>query len=223
MSAAIYVAIVIAWFYAPFDMPPVLKVSGLVFFVLLFITFMISDLEKLINLFLEKGESVSPKIDATARLDGMLDREKFISDWEAFMAKRDVKERQIEDRFKPDQIDCYPVNIWDDFSDGDDTYGYVENRKIPSTLKFLVLNHLMQFAQTLDLVKDGLVKIRMEFNDSVLTYPLFIGDPECEFSLYRRWELKISCPNHRVLDDLIEKLAMVPEFNGKEIKVYSES
>ncbi len=223
MNPTVYVSTVLVWIYAPLDMNPVLKYSGLFFLLLLFTIFMIVDLKKSSDSLLPEGGSTPPKVDATARLEGMLDREEFISDWEEFMAKREAKERRIENEFKPDQIDCYPVNIWDDFADGDDTYAYVEDRKIPSTLKFLVLNHLMQFAQTLDLVKDGLVKIRMEFDDSVLKYPLFVGDPECEFSLYRRWELKISCPNHEVLEELVGKLAKVPDFQGKKIDVYSES
>jgi len=223
ITTAIYVATVLAWIYMSFDMPLALKVSGLVCLILLFTTFMIVDLRKLIDPFFPEGGGAKSEVEASASLAGMDDREKFISDWEEFIAKREAKEQQLESEFKPDQIDCYPVNIWDDFADGDDTYAYVESSKVPSAVDFKVLNHLMQFAETLDLIKDGRVKLRMSFYDSAVKYPWLVGKRKAEFCLFRRWELIISCPNHEVLDEFVEQLAKVPDFQGKKIDVYSES
>ncbi|MBQ68954.1 hypothetical protein CL689_02710 [Candidatus Saccharibacteria bacterium] len=220
---AIYVATVLAWIYMSFDMPLALKVSGLVCLILLFTTFMIVDLRKLIDPFFPEGGAAKSEVETSASLAGMDDREKFISDWEEFIAKREAKEQQLESEFKPDQIDCYPVNIWDDFADGEETYAYVEDRRVPMEVKFKILNHLMQFAETLDMVKEGRVSLLIFFNDSALKYPLLVGNSEAEYCLYRRWELKISCPNHEVLDEFVEQLAKVPDFQGKKIDVYSES
>lgn len=209
MVTAIYVAILFAWIFAPVNMPLALKISGLVFFILLFTIFLTTDLTKLISFV---GGSTSSH-----------DRESFISKWESFLARRDSEEQELERSFNPDEVESYPVNIWDDFADGDDTYAYVESSKIPSSVDFKVLNHLMQFAETLDLVKGGRIKLRMSFHDSAVKYPWLVGNRDAQFCLYRRWELIISCPNHEVLEELVEQLAKVPDFQGKKIDVYSES
>lgn len=223
ISTTIYVATVLAWIYMSFDMPLVLKVSGLVCLILLFTTFMIVDLKKLIDLFFPEGGATKSEVDASGRLAGMGDRESFVSNWESFLARRDSEEQEKERSFNPDEVESYLVNIWDDFADGEETYAYVEDRRVPMEVKFKILNHLMQFAETLDMVKEGRVSLLIFFNDSALKYPLLVGNSEAEYCLYRRWELKISCPNHEVLDEFVEQLAKVPDFQGKKIDVYSES
>lgn len=223
IATGIYVATVLTWIYMSADMPTALKVFGLIFFILLFTTFMILDLKKTIDLFFPVGRSMLPEVNASTRLDSMDDREGFISKWESFLARRDSEEQELERSFNPDEVESYPVNIWDDFADGDDTYAYVESSKIPSSVDFKVLNHLMQFAETLDLVKGGRIKLRMSFHDSAVKYPWLVGNRDAQFCLYRRWELIISCPNHEVLEELVEQLAKVPDFQGKKIDVYSES
>lgn len=150
-------------------------------------------------------------------------REKFMADWESFLAKREAKERDLEQSYNPDEIESFPVNIWDDFADGDDTYAYVEDRRIPMEVEFKILSHLMQFAETLDLVKNGRVKLRMSFHDSAAKYPFLVGNREAEFCLYSRWELKISCPSHEVLEEFVQQMEKVPDFQSKKVEVYSES
>lgn len=212
-----YLAAVNVWIWFPFNIQDVWKLGGVALSMVLFAVY-------LAIFALRSPQPVSrTHANDTSAACPEFSREKFVADWNSFLAKREAKERDVEQSYNPDEIESFPVNIWDDFADGDETYAYVEEGSIPSTVKFKVLLHLMQFAETLDLVKDGRVKLRMSFHDSAVKFPFLVGNREAEFSLYRRWELKISCPNNEVLEEFVEQLAKVPDFQGKRVAVYSES
>lgn len=212
-----YFAAVNVWIWFPSSIEDVWKLGGLALSMVVFATYL-----AVFALRSPKPVSRTPANDTSAS-HPEFSREKFMADWESFLAKRGAKERDLEQSYNPDEIESFPVNIWDDFADGDDTYAYVESSKVPSAVDFKVLNHLMQFAETLDLVKSGRVKLYMSFHDSAVKYPWLVGKRKAEFCLFRRWELIISCPNHEVLEELVEQLAKVPDFQGKKIDVYSES
>lgn len=213
----VYFAAVNVWIWFPFNIQDVWKLGGVALSMVLFAVYL--------AIFALRSPQPASRTHAndTSAACPEFSREKFVADWDSFLAKREAKERDVEQSYNPDEIESFPVNIWDDFADGDETYAYVEEGSIPSTVKFKVLLHLMQFAETLDLVKDGRVKLRMSFHDSAVKFPFLVGNREAEFSLYRRWELKISCPNNEVLEEFVEQLAKVPDFQGKRVAVYSES
>lgn len=212
-----YFAAVNVWIWFPSSIEDVWKLGGLALSMVVFAGYLAA-----FALRSPKPVSRIPVNDMSATCPEF-SLEKFIADWDSFLAKREAKELELEQSFRPDEVESYPVNIWDDFADGDETYAYVEDRRVPMEVKFKVLNHIMQFAETLDMVKEGRVSLLIFFNDSVLKYPLLVGNSEAQFCLYRRWELKISCPNHEVFEEFVEQLAKVPDFQGKKVEVYSES
>lgn len=216
-SSVAYFAAVNVWIWFPSSIEDVWKLGGLVLSMVVFAGHL--------AVFALRSPHPASRIPAndTSATCPEFSRERFVADWDSFLAKREAKERGVEQSYSPGEVKSFPVNVWDDFADGDETYAYVEDGSVPSAVKFKVLNHLMQFAETLDMVKEGRVSLLMFFNDSVLKYPLLVGNSEAEFCLYRRWELKISCPNHEVLEEFVEQMAKVPDFQGKKVEVYSES
>lgn len=212
-----YFAAVNVWVWFPSNIQDVWKLGGLalsmVFFAVYLAIFALRSPQPASRIHANDTSATCPKFSL----------EKFVADWDSFLAKREAKERGVEQSYNPAEIESFPVNVWDDFADGDETYAYVEDGSIPSAVKFKVLNHLMQFAETLDMVKEGRVSLLMFFHDSAVKFPFLAGNRDAEFCLYRRWELKISCSNHEVLDEFVEQLAKVPDFQGKKIDVYSES
>lgn len=107
-----------------------------------------------------------------------------------------------------------PINIWDDYEDGTDTYAYIEDHDLPHEEAKYILNILKW-----QLNKDFAISSTLEFYDSREVYP----NLEDEYH-FTRWKLIIHNLSHTKRDYLVNYFNALDMFwDDKPIRVYSES
>lgn len=149
-------------------------------------------------------------------------REKYIAALKSWHQTRDVEQSNLEQSFQHEQIDDYPVNIWDEINESNSTYCYVEDSDIPDKVKLQVLLHIQNFINQNSLLTDLKCQIDLIFEDHSILYPELV-DGEHKSIGTKMWKLKISNIDYESLDLLIDRIKKVSDFSGKPVRVYSES
>jgi hypothetical protein len=150
-------------------------------------------------------------------------RKNFIAAFQEWHKKIADKQTELESSFSMEAITSFSVNVWDDYDESEGTYAYVEMRGVPDSVCCDVLIHILEFAKSnKNIVATG-AKFGLRFYDSAAVYPTLIGNPEVEFSLFKRWEMTIIDADYETLGVIVAEFKALPQFQGKPITIYSES
>lgn len=107
-----------------------------------------------------------------------------------------------------------PINIWDDYEDGTDTYAYVEDYDLAHEEAKYILNIIKW-----QLNKDFSIQSTLEFYDSKNKYP----NLEDTYH-FQRWNLNIHNLPHKKREYLVKHFNSLDMFwDNKPIRFYSES
>ena len=107
-----------------------------------------------------------------------------------------------------------PINIWDDYEDGTDTYAYIEDHDLPHEEANYILSILKW-----QLNRDFAMPSTLELYDSKNKYPNLPDEMH-----YTRWQLIIHNLSHIKREYLVEYFNSLDMFwEDKPIRVYSES
>lgn len=127
-------------------------------------------------------------------------------------------------------IERIPINIWDDYYDDgyvpegerQEIHAYVEDINIPHEIRKTCLEKLLNYMKTnLDL--SG-ANMNLVFYDSKLKYPELANNPDAQWCMYQRWEIRIENLTHARRYILVEELNSAGfEFEGIPFEIYSES
>lgn len=147
----------------------------------------------------------------------------FIADLLTWHRKVAEHQRCLEASYVPESIDCFCINVWDDFADEEGTYAYVEMQDVPDRVCFDVLNHLLSFANENPVIRSTGATFGMRFFDASIVWPALIGNPDSEFGLFKRWEITIAGIDLEALETVVQQLQGAPKFMNKRIDVLCES
>lgn len=151
------------------------------------------------------------------------DKKNYIAAFEAWHKRMSENQIKLKETFTLDSLTAIPVNVWDECEDGGTTFAYVEKQNVPDSVCCDVMLHILRFIRSNQVITSTGVEFGLRFYDSSTAYPALIGNPELEFSLFKRWELTIKGADPEKLEIIVEELKAVPPFEGKPINVYSES
>jgi hypothetical protein len=142
-----------------------------------------------------------------------------------FQKRYDEEQASLTSQFDPSLINKVAINIWDEFSDEEETevasaYAYVEHRHIPDSKCFDILHALMTYIVDNKVLPDT-VSLNMAFYDSSAKYPILANS--MSFALFKRWQINFTGITHKDLDFIINQFESVKSIAGLPISVISES